>query len=129
MQEGTGIVIIDDSAQWLGQLTSAVDAIGGLTVIGTASTPSAAIELVSTLRPPIVVLDLFLLGGSGLDVLKAVAKQNSGTRIVMVTGSPTIRLKQVCMQLGARYFFDKTFEFEELEAALRTLRQEIATRQ
>jgi DNA-binding NarL/FixJ family response regulator len=124
LRQKIGVVIVDDSSQWLHHLESAVAEIDGLTVIGSASRPSAAVELVSRLRPPITILDLFLSGGSGIEVLKALASQGVHTQVVVVTGSPCARLREACLELGARYFFDKAFELEELVAALRTLRDE-----
>ena len=119
-----GVVIVDDSDEWLRRLESAVQEVPSLAVVGTAATPTAAIDLVSTLRPPILVLDLGLSGGSGIDVLKALGNQNIQTRPVVITGSPSASLRTICMQLGARYFLDKAFEFEELQPALRELQEE-----
>jgi DNA-binding NarL/FixJ family response regulator len=123
----TGVVIIDDSSQWIHRVASVVAEIPGLAVLGSAGTPSAALELVSRLRPPIMILDMSLSGGSGVDVLKELDPRGAGDiRVVVVTGSPSSPLRQVCLESGARYFFDKAFEFDLLEDALRSLRDEVS---
>lgn len=120
-----GVVIVEDSAHWLRRLELAVHEIAGLTIAGSAGTPAAAVELVSRLHPPILILDLHLPGGSGVDVLRALDGLEFGTRVVIVTGHPSERLRAVCLQLGARYFFDKALEWERLQPALRTLQEEV----
>lgn len=122
----TAVVIIEDSEQSLRRLTSAVDEVPGLRLIGSAPTPGEAVELVSALRPAILILDVFLSGGSGIDVLRAIAHRGIKTEVVVVTNAPSTALSQACFGLGARFFFDKALEFEQFQDALRTLRAEAA---
>jgi CheY-like chemotaxis protein len=86
--------------------------------------PPAALQLIERLQPPILVLDLALTGGRGVDILKALAGRDVHPYIVIVTGSPTAAIKDRCLALGARYFFDKAFDFDNLESALRALAEE-----
>jgi two-component system, NarL family, response regulator DevR len=128
MEGEVGVAIIDDSAQWLRRLEALVAEIAGLAVIGSAATPLAALDLVVSLRPPIIILDLSLSGGSGTDVLKALARQAIDTRVVVVSGFPSAHLRSICLELGARFVFDKAFQFGELQGALRDLLEEVGTR-
>lgn len=116
-----GVLIVEDSEPFQRTLAAAVGEVPGLEVVGTASTPARAIELISQLRPAIVVLDLYLTGGTGVDVLKAM-RPGDKTKVVVVTGSPSEPLKQACSQLGASFFFDKSLEFEQFRYALSGLR-------
>jgi DNA-binding NarL/FixJ family response regulator len=125
MAESVGVVIIDDSAQWIRRLESVLTEIPGLVLVGTAGTPSAALALVSQLNPPIMILDMTLEGGSGVDVLRSLGSQGATVRVVALTGAPSHPLRELCFQLGARYFLDKTFEFDELGDALRILKEEV----
>jgi DNA-binding NarL/FixJ family response regulator len=122
----TGVVIVEDSEQSLRRLVSAVEEIPGLSLVGSAATPSDAIELASTLRPEILILDLYLLGGSGVEVLEAIREQEIDTQVVVVTNEPSPALNEACLNLGARFFFDKSLEWEQLQKALRNLRAEAA---
>lgn len=116
-----GVLIVEDCEEHLRRLESAVSEIPGLQLLGSAATPAGAIELASTLRPNIVLLDLYLLGGSGLEVLEALREQRIDTQVVVVTGAPSSALSKACLGLGARFFFDKALEFEQMQAALTTL--------
>ena len=116
MEPAIGVVIIDDSAQWVRRLEGTVAELEGLSVVGSAATPSGALDLVSSLEPPIMILDMSLSGGSGLEVLKALAGQRGNTRVA------------VCLGLEARHFFDKAFQIEEFQSALRSLMEELCNR-
>lgn len=124
MEQKIGVVIIDDSSQWLQRFEDAVGEFDGLTVLGNAGTSQDAIALVERLRPPILILDLSLAGSNGVDVLKALGSLGIDTKVVVVTGAPSAQLRAGCLNLGARYFLDKAFEFDQLRDALRTLMEE-----
>ena len=125
MADAVGVAIVDDSAQWIDRLGSVVAEIPGLVVLGTAGSPSGALELVSQLHPPIMILDMGLSGGSGVEVLRKVGSRSADIRVVVLTGYPSVPLRELCMNLGARYFLDKAFEFEQLTDALRVLKEEL----
>jgi two-component system nitrate/nitrite response regulator NarL len=120
----TAVVIVEDSEVALRQLKSAVTEVPGLKVAGAAPTPGEAIHLVSSIRPAITILDVFLKGGTGIDVLHAIREQGIPTHVVVVTNAPSEMLNEACRGLGARFFFDKALEFEDFQEALRTLRAE-----
>jgi DNA-binding NarL/FixJ family response regulator len=118
-----GVLLVDDSPRWterLGDLANSAD----LEVIGSAASPAEAISAVKRLKPPVLILDMYLEGGSGLEVLEALHSSGIKTQIVVLTGSPSERLRKACSNLGARFFLDKALDFDGLEAALKTLRSE-----
>lgn len=121
MTAEVGVLIIDDSPEWARHFEKAVLKIDGMKVVGTAGAADAAIELMDRLKPQIVILDLMLENSSGIEVLKRLRQNGWSARIIAVTGAPSEPVKSVCLQLGASYFFDKTFDFEELPNALRSL--------
>ncbi len=123
----TAVVIVEDSQASLRRLKEAVNEIPGLQLVGSAPAAREAIELIANLRPAILILDLFLLEGSGVDVLQAVAEHGIPTQTIVVTSAPSETLTHACMTLGARFFFDKALEFEEFKSALRSLQQEAQT--
>jgi DNA-binding NarL/FixJ family response regulator len=121
----SAVVIIEDSEPSLRRLEAAVTGTPGLTVGGSAATPGKAIELISALRPAILILDLFLDGGTGVEVLRAIRERGLDTRVIVVTNAPSAALSKHCRDLGARFFFDKAIEFDQFEDALRALQAEV----
>ncbi len=52
---------------------------------GTASSGEEAVEIFARLRPDITLMDLNLRGMSGLDAIKAIRRDDSQARVVVLT--------------------------------------------
>lgn len=88
----------------------------GAQVIGWASTEAAAGEWLAK-NPTawdLIVVDLFLAQGSGLNVLKACAARRPGQRVVVFSSYVTGGVRQRCLSLGADEVFDKSNQMHEL---------------
>ena len=68
------ILIIEDRAEIAARISDAVTKHDNLVVVGSASTVSLGLELLSDLQPRVVLIDLGLPDGSGVDVIRAVAQ-------------------------------------------------------
>lgn len=71
--------------------------------------------------PDIVVLDIQLPDGSGLDFLH-LAKRDNPPVVLMFTNH--VLYKKRCMLEGADFFFDKSMDFENLIDVLRKITKE-----
>ncbi len=68
------VLIIEDRADIAARLTEAVTSTDGVTVAGVATTLDQGINLLYDLRPRIVLVDIGLPDGSGIEAVKAAAK-------------------------------------------------------
>lgn len=71
------------------------------------------------LKPEMVILDVLLPDGSGLDLLEVIKQEQPATRVLMCSNYTLYRKR--CVAEGADYFFDKTMELESLTATVRRL--------
>lgn len=62
----------------------------------------------------LLIIDIFLKAGTGLQVLQQTSRLCPAARRVVLTNYATPRLRQRCLQLGADRVFDKSSELEEL---------------
>lgn len=76
-------------------------------------------------EPPIVLLDIDLPDGSGLDVLTRIKDRSPETIVVMITGSVDMGNSVAALRGGAHDFVGKPVKLEELRV---TLRNAIETR-
>lgn len=82
-------------------------------------------------EPPVVLLDIDLPDGSGLDVLTAIKESNPDTIAVMITGNVDVGNTVAALRGGAHDFIGKPVRLEELRVTLRnatetqTLRREV----
>lgn len=87
-------------------------------VVGEAATPQGCIEGILACRPQVVVLDVQLEGGTGLQVLKAVREAAPGIAFVVFSNNAAPAYRKRYLGEGATSFLDKSSDFEQLPDAI-----------
>lgn len=91
-------------------------------VVGAAADERSALELLQRQQPDLVIVDLQLLGGSGLGVLRALAQtpeRFGRPRAVIFSNHGQSVVRERCFALGVDRFFDKATQMAELVAYVR----------
>ena len=88
--------------------------IPGVRVVGHAEGATDAIRQIALLNPHIVVLDISLKSGTGMEVLEAVKSSAPGTRFIVLSNSSAPQYRARYLSAGAERFLDKTYEFDQL---------------
>lgn len=114
------VLLVDDHAIWRGGVRSMLEDTE-FEVIGEASSGREAVERVQELKPRIVLLDIRMVGGDGLDALHAIKNEHPDISVVMLTtyDNPTFMARAVAG--GASGYLLKGVEQDELLSALRTV--------
>jgi two-component system, NarL family, response regulator DevR len=115
---GMNVYLVEDSEMVRKRLKAIVNDISGMHVTGEAVSPMHAIDSIVRTKPDAVVLDIGLVGGSGVSVLRRVHELEPELPVIVLTNYFSPEFKQVCLEAGAKYFFDKTHEFEKIGSAL-----------
>jgi DNA-binding NarL/FixJ family response regulator len=115
------VFIANDSGAVLKRLADLLDEVPGAQFVGQASDVPEAVEGVQKLRPDVLILDLQMPGGSGLDVLRAIRADHPYLYVLICTNFPYPRLREECFGAGANIFLDKSAEFEKIPTILREL--------
>lgn len=115
------VFIVDDVPMMRERLSELVSDIDGVEIVGDAGTPGEAIYGILRTRPDCVLLDYELIGGTGVDVLRAVHRQSPGIAFIVLTNHATPQHRRVCLDAGARFFFDKSMEFGRIRSAIAEL--------
>jgi DNA-binding NarL/FixJ family response regulator len=118
----TEVFIVDDVPAMRQRLRELVGEVPDVDVVGDAGTTKDAIAGILDKHPACVLLDYQLVGGTGVDVLRAVRGHATGTVFVVLTNHPDPQYRRACMAAGADHFFDKSTEFDRIADILRTLR-------
>ena len=117
----TRVFVVEDSPAVCERLQSMLAGIDGTQAVGVATTAREAISAILAAQPDVVVLDLRLADGSGLDVLRALraqAPQRAAIDVYMLTNFAEEPYRRAAERLGVRGFFDKSTEFERVRDAL-----------
>jgi two-component system, OmpR family, KDP operon response regulator KdpE len=110
------ILVIDDDAQMRRFLRNVLAGHGYPLV--EASTVAAGIEVITRNRPAVVLLDLGLPDGDGLDVLRAM-RPDDKTPVIVLSARDKEGDKIVALDLGADDYLTKPFGAGELLARIR----------
>ncbi len=74
-----------------------------------------ALRLAAETKPDLAILDIKLKKMTGVEVLEELKKRSPGTRVIMLTGYPTLETAREALRLGAREYCVKPIDKEELE--------------
>ncbi len=120
--------VVDDSKLVVERVRGILSNIEGLEFIGQATNAKDAVEAIERLKPDVVILDIRLIGGNGMNVLERIKKAQPPPVVIMLTNYPYPQYRNKCKELGADYFFDKVTEIESFVKVLRTLAQDTSSK-
>jgi DNA-binding NarL/FixJ family response regulator len=119
--EGMKIYLVEDSHLIRSRLSSMLEEIDGVEIVGEAEDAGSAVVGIAATRPDVIVLDLQLAGGSGLDVLRELKNIAPGVVSIVLTNYALPQFRKQCMAAGAQHFFDKTAEFSKVTETIAQL--------
>ena len=126
-QSGTAILqkkslIVDDQSMIRLSLKKLFEKEGFFVL--TAGSGAAALKILESETPEIVVLDVRLPDASGIDLLRTIKEVNPETLVIMISGHGDIKSSVEAMKMGAHDFLEKPLDFETISSILRALKKE-----
>ncbi len=115
------VVLAEDQALVLGALAALLDLETDIEVVGRAADGASALELVSALRPEVLVSDIEMPGLTGIDVAQRLKAQGSPTRVVIVTTFGRAGYLRRALEAGVRGYLLKDGPSAVLAQAVRTV--------
>lgn len=83
--------------------------------VGVFTEEEEALAHVARKKPDLAILDMKLKKLSGVEVLEEIKKRSPDTRVIMLTGYPTLETARESVRLGACEYCVKPIDKEELE--------------
>jgi len=117
MAQNQKVLVVDDERFIREVLVKALAGWGYSTV--EAGSVAEAKRMFASDEPPVVLLDIDLPDGSGLDVLGEIKETRPDTVVVMVTGNVDVPNAVAALRGGAHDFIGKPVKLEELRVTLR----------
>jgi len=115
------IAVADDHAVLRESLCVLLAAQGDFEIAGVAANGAEALEVVDKQHPDVLVLDLFMPGTDGFEVLRRLDYANAKVATVVLTGSDSQSDYVQVVRLGARGLVPKCESPEMLFSAIRTV--------
>jgi DNA-binding NarL/FixJ family response regulator len=116
------VLLVDDSATVRHHLIELLSTLPSLEILEAAHA-SGARHAIRSGRPDVVVLDIHMPRGSGIEVLEALREDDPRPTTIMLTNDPTPQSRAACFRIGADFFFDKTAEFQQAVDVIARLAQ------
>jgi len=113
------VVIVDDHAVVRRGLAALLATEPGIAVAGEAAGGGEAVALVARLRPDVVLMDLVMPGGDGVDAIRRIAADHPESRILVLTSFAGAERVVPALQAGARGYLLKDAAPEEIVRAIR----------
>jgi two-component system, NarL family, invasion response regulator UvrY len=108
------VYIADDSVVVRGKLKEAIEEKGSIKVIGESGDAGLAIVEIRRLDPQAVIIDIRMPGGGGLPILKDIKARNPNRIALILTSFPYPQYRQIYLEAGADYFFDKAKDIPQM---------------
>ena len=113
----TSVVIVDDHHLFRAGVRAELD--GLVDVLGDAATVEDAVRLVLEAKPDVVLLDVQMPGGGGVEVIRQVAARAPAQRFLALSVSDAAEDVIAIIRSGARGYVTKTISGAELADAVR----------
>ncbi|MFN8456120.1 MAG: response regulator transcription factor [Anaerolineae bacterium] len=117
-QPSLKILIADDSLWLQERLWMMLFELPGTEVVGQTTTGIDTIQAVQKLQPDVVILDVRMPGGNGIQVLRTIKATACPPRVIVQTVFPTPQYQQRCLSAGADCFLDKMTALERIPQVL-----------
>lgn len=117
----TRVLLVDDHELLRQGVAATLNPEDDFEVVGEASSSAEAIGLPDLLSPDMILLDVFMPGGSGLDGLPALREKWKDSKIVMLTVSEDAKAVTYALNMGANGYIVKGTRAAALLRALRTV--------
>ena len=114
----TRLLLVDDHPMVLAGLRSVLHGHEGLEVVGEAATAAEAVAMAVKTRPDVVLMDLRLPDGSGVDACREILSALPQTRVLFLTSYAEDVARVSTVLAGAAGFLLKEIAHDELVRAI-----------
>jgi len=119
--EDIAVMIVDDHEVVRRGIAEVIERTDGMTVVAEAGTVADGIRRAGLVRPQVVLVDLQLPDGSGIDILRAVRDSLPGTRAVVLTSFDDDDALAAALEAGAAAYVLKSVHGAEIAQVIRSV--------
>ncbi len=112
------VLVVDDDYHVAGIHAAYVERTEGFTVVGQAHTAAEARDMARLLRPELVLMDIYLPDGNGLDIVRTLLEQPEPPDVIVISAARELDAVRAAMRLGAVHYLVKPFGYQALAERL-----------
>lgn len=115
------VILVEDSAVVRERLVDLLDGEVGVAIVGQFADAQSAINGIQESNPDVVLLDIKLAAGSGMDVMKFVTQYVPQTKVIVLSNYTEPQYRSRYLAAGAIEVLDKSNQFDRVPVILRSL--------
>ena len=100
-----------------------VERVGGFAIVASVRSCAEALEVLQKRMVNLILLDIFMAGQSGMELLTEIRRLTLDIDVIFVTAARDTKTIGKALKLGAVDYLIKPFEFERLKQALENYRE------
>ena len=113
-----GIVLVDDHRIFREGVRTLLEQQEGMAVIGEANDGGEAVDLVRTLSPQVVIMDVSMPDVNGIDATQRILDENRDVKVIALSMHAHRRFVQDMLKAGASGYLLKECAFKEMIRAI-----------
>jgi two-component system, CitB family, response regulator DctR len=113
-------IIVEDDPMVMEVNRQFVEATHGFEIVGLAKTGKEALAMISSLKPHLVILDIFLPDMGGMETLIEIRHRDEPVDVILVTAARDSETVKNVFRYGAIDYIVKPFKFERFKNALQS---------
>jgi DNA-binding NarL/FixJ family response regulator len=114
----TDVLIADDHPMFRQGIAAVIEGDPDLRLVAEATDTDSAVEAAAATRPDVLLMDLAMPGGGGIDALQRIRAADPEARILMVTMSEDADAIFAALRAGARGYLLKDADKSTIRAAI-----------
>ena len=120
MSDVISVLVVDDHDLLREGVVGTLSSFDDMNVVGEADSGDRAVQLVNELEPDVVVMDLVMPGGSGIDAIRRIRMDHPNTHVLALTSFTDSALVRRAVEAGATSFLFKAVDVEAFANAVRS---------
>lgn len=112
------VLIVDDDPMVAEFNRRYLQEVNGFTLAGIVHTVKDAREFLESEKADLILLDVYMPGATGIDLLRFIRKKNISADVILITAAADKENIQTALRYGALDYLIKPFEFERFNQAL-----------
>ena len=115
------VLLVDDALSTGSILKSIIKECGCADFVGQVQRGLAGVEMIQKFMPDLVIIDLYIPGTSGFDILRWIKETYAKIKVVIISDSLKPEYRLIAESLGADYFLDKQTELNKISEIIETI--------
>jgi len=107
LMDQIGVFLCDDVPELRALLRYTFEDDPDLEVVGEAGDAVTGVELITALKPDVVLLDLSMPGLDGLEAIPLIRERSPGSGIIVFSGFAAERMSEAALKQGADRYLEK----------------------